>query len=939
PGFEGIDTITYVVDDGNGSTVSAPVTVTVGTPPLNSPPVAVNDAPASTPLDTLLEDIDVLGNDSDPDGDPLTVTAATAPNGTVTINPDGTLDYQPDLGFTGDDTITYAITDSISGTDTATLVVTVGTANLDPNADPDTSSTTAGTPVTIFPLGNDSDPDGDPLTITSASAPDGTVTISADGTSVTYTPDLGFDDDVDSITYTISDGNGGSDTSSIQVIVGTPGLDGIVEGTGGDDLIDLGYLGDPDGDQIDNSDAIAPGAGAQDDVVEAGAGDDTIDSGLGDDFVTAGPGDDDITTGEGDDTVFGGLGLDTIDTGDGEDSVFSGDGDDSITTGDGSDTVLAGIGDDVIDTSGAIPLLDDAPFPSIPTDSDPEDDRDFVDADEGNDLITTGDDADTIFGGEGDDTINSGIDDDEVYGDGGDDLINDEQGSDFINAGAGDDTINAGIDTFSDYIGDDPNLPLTDSGITFVTDPDRDDGRDTVFGGAGNDIINTGDDADSIDGGADNDTINAGIDDDTVRGGLGDDSIFGGHGSDTISGGGGDDFIDAGHTGTPGYIGDVEDALELPGLELNDRDVVTGGAGNDTIFGGDDDDSIIGGQGNDFIDGGIDDDTLIASSGNDTVLGGSGDDLITGEGGLDSLVGGDGSDTIDGGGDSDTIIGGAGADSIFGGSGEDSIVGATAGDTIDGGEGPTDFDTLDLRGAGAAANVGGRTTIDYDAPGSEGGIVNFLDAADVLTGTARFDNIENVIPCFTPGTLIATPTGERKVEDLKAGDRVITRDNGIQEIRWSGSKDLSGAQLAANDHLQPILIRAGALGANLPERDILVSPQHRMLLTTDQAAMYFEEREVLVAAKHLTILDGVDRVTSSGTTYIHIMFEQHEVVLSNGTWSESFQPGDYTLDGIGKEQRDEILELFPELATQVGSEAYQAARRTLKKYEAALLLG
>ncbi|MGB7318932.1 MAG: Hint domain-containing protein, partial [Planktotalea sp.] len=463
--------------------------------------------------------------------------------------------------------------------------------------------------------------------------------------------------------------------------------------------------------------------------------------------------------------------------------------------------------------------------------------------------------------------------------------------------------------------------PITDGGITFVTDPDTDDGRDTVFGGAGNDVINTGDDADSIDGGDDDDTINAGIDDDTVRGGLGNDSILGGHGSDAIDGGGGDDYIDAGHTGTPGYIGDVEDSLELAGLEENDRDSVDGGAGNDTILGGDDDDTISGGNGDDVLDGGID------------------DDLIFGGNGFDEIFGGDGSDTIDAGASDDTITGGAGADSIFGGNGQDSIIGATAGDTIDGGEGPTDFDTLDLRGAGAAANPGGRVSVVYDAPGSEGGIVNFLDAADAITGTARFDNIENVIPCFTPGTLIATPTGERKVEDLKAGDRVITRDNGIREIRWSGAKELSGAQLAANAHLQPVLIRAGALGNNLPERDILVSPQHRMLLTTDQAAMYFEEREVLVAAKHLTILDGVDRVESSGTTYIHIMFDQHEVVLSNGTWSESFQPGDYTLDGIGQEQRDEILELFPELATQQGSEAYQAARRTLKKYEAALLLG
>ena len=954
PGFEGFDTITYVVDDGNGNTAPADVIVTVGNPPSNLPPVAVDDAPETTPVDTLISNIDVLGNDSDPDGDPLTVTAAFAPNGTVTINGDGTLDYQPSLGFVGEDTITYQITDSISGSDTAELIVTVGSPNTDPDADPDTTSTTAGTAVTVFPLGNDTDPDGDTLTITAATAPDGTVTVSPDGTSVTYTPDPGFDNDVDTITYTISDGNGGTDTTTIQVIVGTPGLDGIVEGTaageyiGEDDpttgVVDP-YLGDPEGDQVDNSDAIAPEAGADDDVIQAGAGDDTIEAGEGNDLIEADEGDDIVDAGDGDDTVIGGDGSDSIDTGEGNDSVLADDGgspgfgNDTVTTGDGSDTVGTGLGDDVIDTSGSLPLIDNAPFPSIPTDANPDDDRDFVDADEGNDLITTGDDADTIIAGEGNDTVFSGIDDDSVIGDGGDDLIVDPHGADFIDGGDGDDTIQAGVDAFTDYIGDDPNLPITDSGITFVTDPDTDDGKDTVFGGAGNDLITTGDDADSIDGGADNDTIFAGIDDDTVRGGDGDDSIEGGHGADTISGGAGNDYIDAGHTSTTTDFEDEPDATEPAGLELNDRDVVFGGSGDDTIIGGDDDDMLFGGNGLDSIDGGIDDDTIDGQNGDDVLSGGDGDDSVLGGRGADTLTGDAGSDTLDGGDGNDTLTGGADADSIFGGAGEDSIVGATAGDTIDGGEGPVDFDVLDLTGAGAAENVGGRVTVTYDAPGSEGGVVNFLDAGDVVTGTARFDNIENVIPCFTPGTLIATPTGERKVEDLQVGDRVITRDNGMQEIRWAGAKELSGAQLAANDHLQPILIQAGALGDNLPERDILVSPQHRMLLTTDQAAMYFEEREVLVAAKHLTMLEGVDRVESSGTTYIHIMFDQHEVVLSNGTWSESFQPGDYSLDGIGKEQRDEILELFPELATQQGSDAYQAARRTLKKYEAALLLG
>ena len=194
-----------------------------------------------------------------------------------------------------------------------------------------------------------------------------------------------------------------------------------------------------------------------------------------------------------------------------------------------------------------------------------------------------------------------------------------------------------------------------------------------------------------------------------------------------------------------------------------------------------------------------------------------------------------------------------------------------------------------------------------------------------------------VLPCFTPGTLIATPKGERLVEDLEVGDRVITRDNGIQEIRWIGRKELTGFQLARKPHLKPVLIQQGALGKNLPEHDLLVSPNHRVLVANDKTALYFEEREVLAAAKHLTGLDGVDEVDTLGVTYIHMMFDNHEVVLSNGAWTESFQPGDLSLRGIGDEQRQEIFELFPELEHAEGLKAYGAARRSLKKHEAQLL--
>ena len=148
---------------------------------------------------------------------------------------------------------------------------------------------------------------------------------------------------------------------------------------------------------------------------------------------------------------------------------------------------------------------------------------------------------------------------------------------------------------------------------------------------------------------------------------------------------------------------------------------------------------------------------------------------------------------------------------------------------------------------------------------------------------------------------------------------------------------MSGAELEKAAHLKPVLIRQGALGNDLPERDMMVSPNHRVLVANDKTALYFEEREVLVAAKHLTGLEGVDIVDVSETTYIHIMFDQHEVILADGAWTESVQPGDMSLAGIGNAQRQEILELFPELATQDGINAYASARRSLKKHEAKLI--
>ncbi len=197
---------------------------------------------------------------------------------------------------------------------------------------------------------------------------------------------------------------------------------------------------------------------------------------------------------------------------------------------------------------------------------------------------------------------------------------------------------------------------------------------------------------------------------------------------------------------------------------------------------------------------------------------------------------------------------------------------------------------------------------------------------------------EGFVPCFTPGAMIATPKGEVAVEKLRAGDRVFTRDNGIQEIVWVGGRDLSAADLAQNAAFQPVMVRAGALGPNLPETDMVLSPNHRILIIGRDNELYFEENEVLVAAKHLVHMDGVDVVqAAAGVQYIHMMFARHQVVLCNGAWSESFQPGDYALKGIGKAQRKELIDLFPELATIDGINGYEAARTSLRRHEAKLI--
>lgn len=184
------------------------------------------------------------------------------------------------------------------------------------------------------------------------------------------------------------------------------------------------------------------------------------------------------------------------------------------------------------------------------------------------------------------------------------------------------------------------------------------------------------------------------------------------------------------------------------------------------------------------------------------------------------------------------------------------------------------------------------------------------------------------VNCFAEGTLIATPRGEITVEALRPGDRAITRDNGPQEIRWVGRKRLAGPVLRVDDRLQPVVIRAGALGPGLPERDLRVSPSHRVLLVGDHPTLDSAEAEVFVSARHLVGTRGIGQDRVGAVIYHHIMCDRHEVVMSNGCWTESFRPTDTALQGVEDRAREELLELFPDLGADGATPDFAPARPT-----------
>lgn len=203
-------------------------------------------------------------------------------------------------------------------------------------------------------------------------------------------------------------------------------------------------------------------------------------------------------------------------------------------------------------------------------------------------------------------------------------------------------------------------------------------------------------------------------------------------------------------------------------------------------------------------------------------------------------------------------------------------------------------------------------------PGDGGTLIGYGFTFEPTAGESYVFSINNgtflpnidqtdIFVCFTRGTEIETVNGPVLIENLQVGDMVWTESAGFQPLQWIGSHSVRATSNSA-----PVRIKAGTFGAS---RDLLVSQQHRMLVSGPMVEIMFGVSKILAAAKHLINGETVYLDHSMETVeYFHILFEKHEIVLANSCLSESFHPGPVALNALENAQREEVLMLFPELS-------------------------
>ena len=250
----------------------------------------------------------------------------------------------------------------------------------------------------------------------------------------------------------------------------------------------------------------------------------------------------------------------------------------------------------------------------------------------------------------------------------------------------------------------------------------------------------------------------------------------------------------------------------------------------------------------------------------------------------------------------------------------DQQLGAVQGDLAD-------MQILSACFSGCGVDVPHELRLHFSDHGQSEGVVTARSGTGSQVFSADLGQLASAVPCFTSATEIVTGSGLVPVADLRVGQRVITRDNGPRDILWIGRRRFDWRALALNPLLRPVRISAGALGQGMPERDMVVSPNHRFLIVDTDG-------ERLLSAVDLLGRPGIVAEAATSIDYVQVLLDRHELLLGDGCWSESFQPTPAALAAMPETHRAELFATI-DARPEAGLDAAYPAVRELGQIAAA----
>jgi len=234
--------------------------------------------------------------------------------------------------------------------------------------------------------------------------------------------------------------------------------------------------------------------------------------------------------------------------------------------------------------------------------------------------------------------------------------------------------------------------------------------------------------------------------------------------------------------------------------------------------------------------------------------------------------------------------------------------------------------------------------LHFRSPAVENDLPAALDQrAGVLSALGPVAMPEFATSGVAQASVIETARGSVLARDIRPGDRVVTRDNGLQTVRWAGTSTViysepdAGEARADQPHRGPVRIRAGALGGNPEAGNLVLAPGQRVLVRNPLNELLFATNEVMAAVGDLTHIDGVDFTPRAVGRWTHFLFDRHELIQVNGLWMESFAPDIWSIRMAYPEEWDAITEAMPRLRYDNTAANYVETRLTVDDREAQMI--